>query len=171
MKTTAELNKSIAFIAKAGAKLDQMIQNTGVDVLEHFEQHKDTGVVNRLFLALPQGARKTAMASWLLAYGALVVNTDATSRKEQPFRYDGSKATNSEAASTDMWYSHKPEKAIDEVFDLQKAVMAILRKAGAAQTLTHGDGDTLKGLAKLVGIPESDVPTKPAKAPVDPLTV
>ena len=161
MKSLAEINKAIASIKTAGAKLDKMIQETGVAVLEHFAEHKDTGVVNRLYLALPKGARSTAMASWLLAYGALEPNTDKATKAEQPFRYAKDKITNAQFASLDMWYDHKPEKAVDEVFDLQKAVRSILAKAGKAPKLAHGDVNTLKALAKSVGIPESDVPTRP----------
>lgn len=160
MKTVAELNKAIASIKAQGAKLDKRIQTTAVEVLEHFAVHKDNGVVNRLFLALPNGARRNALASWLLAYGALKPNT-GPNKADQPFVYDREKKTDPARAAADMWYDHKPEKAVDEVFDLQKAVRAILKKAGKAPTLANGDYDTLKALAASVGIPESDVPTRP----------
>lgn len=164
MKTTAELNKAIASIKARGAKLDQFIQTTAVDVLVHFSKYQDNGVVNRLYLALPNGARKKALESWLLAYGALKPNTNKTTKAEQPFVYDREKKTDPVAAASDMWYNHKPEKAVDEVFDLQKAVRAILNKAAKAPVLSNGDYNTLKALAASVGIPESDVPTRPKAA-------
>lgn len=164
MKTTAELNKAIASIKVVGAKLDGMIQECGVNVIEHFAEYKDTGVVNRLFFALPKGARATAFTSWLLAHCAVVANTDAKSKADQPFVYSREKVSNPLAAAQDMWFNHKPEKAPDEIFDLQKAVRMILAKAGKAPGVSHGDVDTLKALAKCVGIAESDVPTLP-KAP------
>lgn len=164
MKTMQELDKAIKSIASTGAKLDQLIQTTGVGVLEHFAEHKDTGLVNRLYQALPNGARKTAFASWLLAYCAVSVNMDAATKKDKPFVYAKDKATDPVGAAQDMWYNHKPEKPLDEVFDVQKAVRALLAKAGKAGKLEHGNGDTLKALAKCVGIPESDVPTIPVKA-------
>lgn len=163
MKSLAEINKAIASIKTSGAKLDKMIQDTGVAVLEHFAEHKDTGVVNRLYLALPKGARRSAMTSWLLAYGALVVNPEKKAQAEQPFVYDRNKITNAQFASLDMWYDHKPEPIVAEALDLQKAVRAILAKAGKVARLEHGDVNTLKALAKSVGIPESDVPTRPAE--------
>lgn len=159
-----EIEANIVKIAKTGKTLDALIQTTGVGVLVHFAEHHDAAIVNRLFLALPAGSRKTAFASWLLAYGAVMVNTDQAMKKERPFLWDKDKETKPEAASQDMWYNHKPEKPIDETFDLQKAVRAILARAGKAETLSHGDGDTLKALAKCVGIAESDVPTRPTKA-------
>lgn len=156
-----QIELNIAKIAKSGAALDKLIQETGVGVLTHYAQHTDAAVVNRLFLALSAGSRKTALASWLLAYGALQVNQDASTKKERPFVADKTKVTDVEGATEDMWYNHKPEKAIDETFDLQKAVRAILAKAGKAHVLQHGDGATLQALAKCVGIPSSDVPTRP----------
>ena len=162
-----DIEANIVKIAKTGAVLDALIQTTGVGVLVHFAEHHDAAIVNRLFLALPAGSRKTAFASWLLAYGAVMVNTDQAMKKERPFLWDKDKVTTPEAAAEDMWYNHKPEKAIDETFDLQKAVRALLKRAGTAGKLEHGDGDTLKALAKCVGIAESDVPTRP-KAAVPP---
>ena len=134
MKTISEINKAIASIARSGAKLDILIQDTGVSVLEHFAEHKDTGVVNRLYLALPKGARKQAMASWLLAYGALSPNVNKESKAEQPFVFDREKRTDALAAAQDKWYDHKPDKAPDQVFDLQKAIRQVLSKAAKGST-------------------------------------
>lgn len=166
------IDVEIKAIAAAGKKLDDRIQKAGIDVLEHFAEHKDTGLVNRLYLALSRGARKTAMASWLLAYCAVVPNTDPKTKADQPFIYDKTKKTDPLAAAQDAWYDHKPDATPDEVFDLQKAVKALLAKAGKAGSIKGGDGETLKGLAALVGIPESAVPTLPtarAEAEADPL--
>lgn len=156
-----QIEQNISKIAKSGAALDALIQTTGVGVLNHLAKHNDAAIVNRLFLALSAGSRKTALASWLLAYGAVQVNTDAATKKDRPFVSDKTKVTKPEAAAEDMWFNHKPEKAIDETFDLQKAVRMILAKAGKASKLEHGDVDTMKALAKCVGIAESDVPTRP----------
>lgn len=166
MKTIAELNKTIASIKLAGAKLDGMIQECGVNVIEHFAEHKDNGVLNRLFFALPKGARATAFTSWVLTHCAVVANKDAKTKADQPFVYAKDKVSDPLAAAQDMWFNHKPEKAPDQVFDLQVAVRQLLAKAGKAPGILHGDVDTLKALAKCVGIAESDVPTLP-KAPAD----
>jgi hypothetical protein len=161
---TASIRKEIDGIKVAGAKLDERIQVCAVAVVEHFAKHNDTGLVNRLYLALPKGARKTAMASWMMAYMAVTPNTDAKTKAEQPFRYSKDKTTNPEAAANDMWYDHKPDPSVDMVFDLQKAVKALLIKAGKAGKWEHGNRDTLVALAAAVSIPESDVPSKPFEA-------
>lgn len=170
-KDISALRKAIKEIGATGAKLDALIQETAVGIIEHHAEHKATVLVNELFLALPKGSRKTAMASWLLAYASVVVNTDANTKTDRPFVHDSTKADKPEAAAEDMWYNHKPEKAIDETFDLQKAIASVLARAGKAGVLKHGDGDTLKALAKCVGIAESDVPTRPTKVEVGTLPV
>ena len=157
-KDSATINKEIAAIKVAGSKLDDRIQACAVDVLEHFAEHKDTGMVNRLYLALSKGARTSAMASWLLAYCAVKPNTEISTKKEQPFAYDKDKQTNVEGGRNDMWFNHKPDKAVDEIFDLQKAFRALMAKAAKATNVVHGDREALMAMAKAVGIPESDVP-------------
>lgn len=156
-KDTATIDKEIKAIATMGAKLDARIQACGVDVLEHFGKHKDNGLVNRLYLALPKGARKTAMASWLLAYGALQANTDPKTKNEQPFVYDAKKSTDPLKAAQDPWYDHKPDKSPDEIFDLQKAIKMVIAKAGKATSMKGGDVNTLKALARAVNIPEKEL--------------
>lgn len=162
MKTIAEINKAIDGIAKSGAKLDKAIQDTGVAVLEHFAEHKDTGLVNRLYLALPKGARKAALAAWLLKFCAVVPNTDTKTKGEQPFVYAKDKTTDALAAAQSPWYDYKPEKAVDEMFDLQKAVRGLLTKLAKSAKVEHANAEALaalKTLAVSTGIPESDVPT------------
>lgn len=154
------LKKEIDKIKKDGSSLDSRIQRASVGVLSHFAEHKDTGLINRLYDALPKGARKAAWVSWILAYAAVVANTDKATKEEKPFLYAKDKTTNVEGGAADPWYNHKPEKAPDEVFDLQKAVKAILAKAGRAKELKNGNADALKALAAIVGIPASDVPAK-----------
>lgn len=151
------LNKEIASIAVAGKKLDMRIQEAGVAVAHHFAKNKDNGLVNRLYMALPNGARKSAMTSWILAHMAVVANEGIT-KKDQPFIYSDKKQTDPAAAEGDMWYDHKPDQTPDMVFDLQKAIKGLLAKAGKASEWKGGDRSTLIAMAAAVGIPETDVP-------------
>lgn len=170
MKSFADLKsleKEIASIAVAGKKLDARIQSAGVGVLEHLAEHRDTGPVNRLYLALGKGARHSAMTSWLLAHGSLVANTDSLTKREKPFLFDKEKVTSPDAAELDPWYNHKPSKGPDMVLDLQAAIRSIFKKAMTAPALKGGTVDTLKLLAQAVGIPESDVPTMVKPDPKD----
>jgi len=167
MKDVKAINQSIASIKTTGQKLDALIQSTAMEVLEHFQTHRDTGLVNRLFLALPKGTRGIALGQWLLRFVAVKVNTNMETKKDQPFVFDTSKVdammaddTLTRAAAV-MWYDLKPEKALDEVFDVQTAFKAILRHIERSVKVEHFNYEALRAMAEAVGVPVSDVPTKP----------
>ena len=172
MKPIAEIDKAIKTITTSGAKLDALIQDTAVNVAEHYAQHKDTGLVNRLFLAMPKGSRRNALADWLLKFVAVDVNKAIATKKEQPFvsaKDDKGvwyKATDALGGAKVMWYDLKPEKRVDEVFDVKASFMRMLRHIEKSTKVEHFDRPALVAFAASVGIPESDVPTKAA---VDPL--
>lgn len=180
MKDVSTINKAITSIRTSGAKLDALIQSTAVDVLEHFQQHRDTGLVNRLFLAMPRGSRGIALADWLLKFVAVKVNTNKDTKADQPFVFDKDKVDammangNLEKATATNWYDLKREKPIDEVFDVQKAFKSMLRHIERSTKVEHFDREALVTFGKVVGVPESDIPTKPglkAKAPAMPADV
>lgn len=145
----AALGKLIDSIKKAGAKLDADIQSAGLGSLHQLSAHGDIGYCNRLYNALSKGARKAAMTSWLLAYGSLTANTDSATKVEKPFVYTKDKATNVDGATADPWYDHKADPAPAEVFDMQKAIEGIIKKA-KGKTLAHGE--LLTGLQALVAM-------------------
>jgi len=162
MKTTEILNKEIAAIKSAGTKLDAMIQGTAVGVAEHYAQHSDTGLVNRLFNAMPKGSRRSALADWLLKFVSVSVNTDAASKKDSPFSHNKKGATDAEAGALVMWYDLKAEKPIDEIFDVMTALRGMLKKMEKSEKLDHYTPEAdaaLRLLATAVGINVSDVPT------------
>ena len=158
-KSSTQLNKQFAFITRAGAKLDAFIQDTAIDTLEHFEEHNDARMVDRLYLALPKGARHAAMGEYILQYFAVVANTDPATKKERPFLNAPDKVNDIEGAKAAKWFECKPSQTPDQLFDLQAAVRALLKKAAKSACMVGGDAGSLKALAAAAGIPESDVPT------------
>lgn len=145
----AELVKLIESIASRGKKLDADIQLAGLSCLDHLAKHGDIGQINRLYVALAKGARKAALSSWLLTHGSVVANTEKD-KADKPFIYTKDKATSVQAASQDPWYDHKPDAAPDEVFDLQKALEQIVKKA-AGKELVHGELLTgVQGLLSMI---------------------
>lgn len=138
MMDKPEFAKAILALHTAAAKVQTSIQLIGTQALMHLQAHGDIGSVNRLFLGLPKGVRKTALVSWLLAHGALKVNTDIGTKATSPMVYDKDKATNAGAAWNDPWQDHMPEKAIDEVFDLSKALAMIVKKCEGKQIKVGG---------------------------------
>lgn len=148
------LKKEIDSIRAAGAKFDKRVQYCALSCLEHFEAHGDYTLLVSLYQALPKGARRGSFAAWILKYSRLAANTDKATKAEKPFVLDKAKKNDLEGAAAEFWYeAGKPEQAPDEVFDLQKAVLALLAKAKAAKE--HGrkvkglDADTVRALEAL----------------------
>ena len=166
-KTIAQINKQIALITKAGAKLDAFIQTTAVDVITHYAEHCDTGLVNRLYLGMPKGARKAALTEWLLAFCAVVPNLNKATAKEQPFIHSKDKVTDVKGGTAKMWFNCKPDPEVGDAFDFQKFVKQALKKYGTAKT-TNMTAEQAHALAAMAGVPDSDVPTRPVKAQAEP---
>lgn len=155
---SAELVKAIDKVCKLSQSLQDQIQVVGVQALMHLAAHGDVGPVNRLFVGLGKGTRRSALGSWLMAHGALVPNDSMDTRKTAPLKFSKDKATLPEAAMADPWFDHLPEKEITDVFDLQKAIHAILGKCAGKQIKVGGKVldkdvavDALKALAVLGG--------------------
>lgn len=123
------LDKRIAGIKASGAKLDKEIHVVAVSAISRVADHGDVGYVNRLYLALPKGARKAAMTSWVLTYAGVVANDDKATKADKPFAFSKEKATDVPGSIADPWYDHKPDADPDQVYDLQKAIDAIVKKA------------------------------------------
>jgi len=154
----ADLNKAIDSLIKTMQGVQAKVQTVGVQALMHLAKHGDIGPANRLMVGMPKGLRRNALGSWLLAHGALSVNTDAGSKNAAPFKFDKNKKTNAEAAFADPWQDHMPEKPLDEVFDLQKAIHGLLQRAKGKTIQLHGQTvdashaiDSLKALAAIAG--------------------
>lgn len=162
-KTAAQINKQIALITRAGAKLDAFIQTTAVDVITHYAEFCDTGLVNRLYNGMPKGSRKAALTEWLLAYCAVVANENKATAKEQPFVHSKDKVTDIEGGAAKNWFECKLDAKPADVFDFQKFVKSALKKYGEAE-VTNMTVEQAHALAALAGIADSDVPTRPVKA-------
>ena len=131
----AGIEATIKRITSTGKKLDADIQAAGVGCLAHIEQHGDVTLFNRLYLALPKGARKSALTAWGLAFGKLVANT-GDNKKEAPFLYDKAKTTDMAACMAQPWFDFSPDKAPDAVFDIAAAIASIIKRASKATTVT-----------------------------------
>lgn len=123
-----EFNAACTAIAKAGAKLDAQIQHAALSAIQHLDKHGDIGFVNRLFLSLHAGARKSALTGWLLAYGKCIAN-GGDNKKEMPFLFTKEKVTNMAEAAQKPWFTFKVEVTPDMEFDIVAALNAVLKKA------------------------------------------
>ena len=141
--TVAGIKAEIASIAKAGKTLDGRIQRCAVAAFEHMLAHRDHTLLVELYQALSKGMRRASMAAWIMQFTQLTANTDAASKADKPFVLDKEKAFDLESAQETMWYDcGKPEAAPDELLDVNKAVIALLKKVKAAKDA----GRPIKGL-------------------------
>ncbi len=162
-----ELNKAIDAFAKTGLKWADQGHKLAIATLEHLvKSHGDVGAVNRLYKAMPAGSKSSALVSWFLAYGALVANVDKETKKDKPFVFAKDKTTNVVGGAADPWYNHKPEPAPDDVFDVQKALAAILSKAKrvAAKGGTVTGGELLVEIEAIAAGEKKSPSTEPADA-------
>ena len=141
--TAAGIKAEIASIAKAGKSLDGRIQRCAVAAFEHMLAHRDHTLLVDLYKALSKGMRRASMAAWVLQFTQLAANTDPTTKAEKPFVLDKDKTADLETAKDTPWYDcGKPEAAPDEILDVNKAVLALLKKVKAAKDA----GRPIKGL-------------------------
>lgn len=126
------MDKGIKSVQTRGAKLDQDIQLLALSALNHAEQHQDVVFVNRLYNALAKGHRRSALTEWFLMFGRVVANEDSKTKAERPFHYAKEKKTDLAGGANKPWYECKKEPAPDEVFDVQKAFTALLKKVDTA---------------------------------------
>jgi hypothetical protein len=157
-----QLNKRITVLAMRNARVEAEIQTLGIACLGHLAAGNN-GPMCKLVLALRRGQHQAFM-EWALAFGACVKNADPMLKATKPVVYAKNRITDIEGATAKPWFefADSKEDAIKKAFDLQGAVMALLKKAAAAGT----DHELLVGIATLAGIGAKDVPASvvPAKA-------
>lgn len=73
----AAIDAAIVRIASTGQEFQTLVHETGIQVLLHVEKHRDTGVAERLVVAMPKGARPKALAFWIGLYSPIRITMDA----------------------------------------------------------------------------------------------
>lgn len=167
MLDAAGIDKAITSIAKAGAKLDALIQQTAVSALAHLDQHGDITLVNRLQVSMPKGSRSNALTAFLLACGKIKVRAVPAGAskaakealKASPFEFDREGKTDIEKALANPWFEFKKPKDISVEFgaaqlkaDILKLVLKVDKAlVDSASGLAANDPlvQQLKALSKL----------------------
>lgn len=157
--TLKELNKAIDDVNGRAAKLGDEYQTVGLACLQHLADHGDIGPCNRLYNGMPKSSRRLAMGQWMMAHGQLKVNADRPTQQNSPMVFDKTKEMKLEAAAAIKWWEFAPERALDEVFDLQTAIKSILNRAKGKKIKIGGEfhsaGETavaLRTMCSLVGL-------------------
>lgn len=156
--SAAQMDKEFPLIAAAGKKLDERIQQAAQSAINHFVQHKDTVYINRLYLSLSAGVRRSALTVYLLAFAGVKANEDKDSKKEKPFLSDYTKKADLEEACRVKWYDCKKEPEPDEVFDAGKMFAMFMKKLnGALESQKPITGMSESQIARLKAVMAGDV--------------
>lgn len=126
--TAGDLPKFIDGIKTRAKKLDGDIQVAAMSAAAHFAACGDTGFINRLYLALGKGARHVAMTAWVTSFAGVSAN-EGESKDTQPFVKDANKKVDLEAGEQTPWYDMKASPKPDEVLDILKLTLALIKKA------------------------------------------
>ena len=135
----AELAKEIKSLAGRAKKLDRDFQVAALSAIAVFKEHGNVFYINAVYGALGKGARHVAMTAWLTAFGGVSAN-EAEGKDITPFVKDKNKQVDLEGGSKTPWYEMKPSSKPDEVLDLLKLTLALIKKAAKpkeGQELAH----------------------------------
>ena len=159
IKDGKALDLAIKSIKARGAKLDRDIQQAALSAVWHFgvrtndkgELIGDVGYINRLYLSLGKGARHAALTGWLFSFGGVVANEGDT-KDTTPFIKSKEKVVDIEGGTKTPWYDMKKSPKPDEVVDLLKLTLALIKKAAKPKDgvqVVHGAMlDGLRALAE-----------------------
>ena len=164
-----ELNKRITALSKRNAAVTAEIQTLGLACLQHgaseaFGGFGDVMPLNRLIAVLNR-TQTQAFVEWTLAFGMVKRNTDKKSKDVLFVTFDKERKLDIDGATAKTWDEFAPEKAasIAKAFDLQHAVMQVLKKAAEA-----GQPESiLNALAAAAGIEANKVPKALVPAAVE----
>lgn len=156
--SAAQMDKEFPLIAAAGKKLDERIQQAAMSAVNHFVQHKDTVYINRLYLSLSAGVRRSALTVYFLAFAGVKANDDKDTKKDKPFLSDHTKRPDLEEACRVKWYDCKKEPEPDEVFDAGKMFALFMRRLnGAIEAHKPITGLSESQIARLRAVMAGDV--------------
>lgn len=133
----ADLNKAIDNWASKGKKWAAEGHQLAMSALTLMSKHDDIGPMNRLLLSMPKGTKVKSMKEWMLAF-AKVKQNDGQDAATKPLVFNKEGEYDIENASKNPWFNFSPETAADPVFDVRKALEAIVKRAEGKE-LVHGD--------------------------------
>ena len=132
-EATQAILKAVEAIRKDGLKLQDKIQETALEILVHIEAYgqESVGLANALVGAVHGMGRANALKQWFMKYGKM---SYSMKKKTLVFRADF-KTDIKAATAMKFWDLVKEEEF--KPFDLEKAVIALVKKAERIQ----GEGD------------------------------
>lgn len=131
----AGIEAAIVSIGKSGKKLDDLIQQAAVSVVQHIEKCGDITLANRLQVSMPKGSRSNALTAFLLAVGKVKVRVMPAGAskaakaavKDMPFEFNRDGKTDMEAAQAKPWYEFKKPASVAAEFGEKELKAGIMR--------------------------------------------
>lgn len=131
----AGIEAAIVSIGKSGKKLDDLIQQAAVSVVQHIEDCGDITLANRLQVSMPKGSRSNALAAFLLAVGKVKVRVmpEGASKaakaavQDMPFVFNKEGKTDMVAAQAKPWYEFKKPASVAAEFGEKELKAGIMR--------------------------------------------
>lgn len=132
MSNYKRINGQIKTIANRGVNFDKLVQSTAVDVIKHIEDHGEISLACKLFLALPNGSRRLALAHWFLKFGKVSINKDKAQSKTIPFVFNKEGTTDVEGGEKLAWFDAKKEKTLAQEFKLGDRIDRLIKEVNKA---------------------------------------
>lgn len=144
-----QFSKNVKAIKAMGAKADTLIHESAMFALEQVNKHGNSNFVNQLTSALSASMRKEALVVWFLDFGMVKRNS-----KDNTLEYAGKKELKIDGevisgldilpyADEHPFYSYTKEIAPASVYDVQKAILSIVRRASKfnkdGKTVEHAE--------------------------------
>lgn len=121
------IDKAIAGLKSAGAKMDAQIHIVASSVLNHCSLHNDVTVVNRLVNelveAMPKSSRINALKAWIEEFGNVRYDNE-----DKMFKFSKGKVADIVKAVATPFWEFKPETEY-KAFNLQAQIDALVAKA------------------------------------------
>lgn len=125
----------IKTIANRGASFDKLVQEVAEEVIAHVEEHGEVSLACKLFLALPNGSRRLALAHWFFKFGKVGLNKDKGQSKTIPFVFNKEGTTDLEGGKKVAWFDAKKEKTLAQEFKLDDKIARLIKEVNKAVEL------------------------------------
>jgi hypothetical protein len=172
--TSDVFTAALAAVTKSAAKLNTEIQMLLSSAVYFAVKDGNVTPLNELLPAVGKGVRKTAIAQWVLAHAPVVMNDDAKTMKEQPFKFSRDKlekllgldaGVKPDAEQAEVyaqttfesnWTEHKEPPLVPLKWSVAEAIKQVLKTAKGYQgkTTKIEHADLLAQLEAMVKQPE-----------------
>jgi len=141
---STKLDAAIVEMSKRASSVADAIQLCLASAVYQAVAHGNVNQLNAVIHAAGRGARKTAIAQWVLAHGPVIAESDKDKAKERPFRFNADKlqevldgyegerteiaVKHAESVHALHWTEHKEPPLLPEKWDTLAQIKALIAK-------------------------------------------